>query len=78
MLKTDPALAFKVFFGPATPYQYRLQGPGAWNQARKHIFTQWERTYQPLKTRPCDVEKSGTWNQWVLVIVAIIAYFMMF
>lgn len=47
----DPRLAWEVFFGPCTPYQYRLMGPGKWNGARNAILTQWDRTLKPLKTR---------------------------
>ncbi|XP_020826187.1 flavin-containing monooxygenase 1-like [Phascolarctos cinereus] len=47
----DPLLAFKVFFGPLTPYQYRLTGPGKWDGARNAILTQWDRTIKPTKTR---------------------------
>ncbi|XP_066533948.1 flavin-containing monooxygenase 5-like [Hoplias malabaricus] len=27
---TDPGLSWRVLFGPTTPYQYRLRGPGRW------------------------------------------------
>ncbi|XP_513038.4 dimethylaniline monooxygenase [N-oxide-forming] 4 [Pan troglodytes] len=47
----DPRLAWEVFFGPCTPYQYRLVGPGKWDGARNAILTQWDRTLKPLKTR---------------------------
>ncbi|XP_047376496.1 dimethylaniline monooxygenase [N-oxide-forming] 4 isoform X2 [Sciurus carolinensis] len=47
----DPRLAWEVFFGPCTPYQYRLVGPGRWDGARNAILTQWDRTLKPLKTR---------------------------
>ncbi|CAD7674570.1 unnamed protein product [Nyctereutes procyonoides] len=47
----DPRLAWEVFFGPCTPYQYRLLGPGKWDGARNAILTQWDRTLKPLKTR---------------------------
>uniref|UniRef100_A0A8C0XAG5 Flavin-containing monooxygenase n=1 Tax=Castor canadensis TaxID=51338 RepID=A0A8C0XAG5_CASCN len=47
---TDP-LAWEVFFGPCTSYQYRLVGPGTWDGARNAILTQWNRTMKPLKTR---------------------------
>ncbi|NXG69092.1 FMO3 monooxygenase, partial [Baryphthengus martii] len=44
LLLTDPRLALEVIFGPCTPYQYRLVGPGKWSGARKAILTQWDRT----------------------------------
>uniref|UniRef100_A0A3B4AI07 Flavin-containing monooxygenase n=1 Tax=Periophthalmus magnuspinnatus TaxID=409849 RepID=A0A3B4AI07_9GOBI len=48
---TDPRLAMQVLFGPCTPYQYRLTGPGRWSGARQAILSQWERMYEPFKTR---------------------------
>lgn len=51
LLLSDPVLWVKVFFGPCTPYQYRLTGPGRWAGARQAILTQWERVAQPFKTR---------------------------
>ncbi|XP_019357457.1 PREDICTED: dimethylaniline monooxygenase [N-oxide-forming] 4-like [Gavialis gangeticus] len=47
----DPKLALEVFFGPCTPYQYRLVGPGKWGGARNAILTQWQRVLTPLRTR---------------------------
>ncbi|KAM6217251.1 flavin-containing monooxygenase 5-like [Rhynchocyon petersi] len=47
----DPKLAMEIFFGPCTPYQYRLQGPGKWAHAREAIMTQKERIIKPLRTR---------------------------
>ncbi|KAK1897179.1 Dimethylaniline monooxygenase [N-oxide-forming] 5 [Dissostichus eleginoides] len=57
LLLTDPRLGLKVLFGPSTPYQYRLKGPGKWAGARQAIFTLWERVAQPMQTRPCDDPK---------------------
>uniref|UniRef100_A0A8C6LIE3 Flavin-containing monooxygenase n=1 Tax=Nothobranchius furzeri TaxID=105023 RepID=A0A8C6LIE3_NOTFU len=51
LLFTDFPLFKRVFWGPVTAYQYRLMGPGKWIGARKAIFTQLDRMYQPLKTR---------------------------
>ncbi|XP_074492061.1 flavin-containing monooxygenase 5-like isoform X1 [Sebastes fasciatus] len=48
---TDYPLFKKVLWGPVTSYQYRLMGPGKWDGARRAIFTQFERMFQPLKTR---------------------------
>ncbi|NXX17214.1 FMO5 monooxygenase, partial [Podargus strigoides] len=48
---TDPKLALEVFFGPCTPYQYRLRGPGKWAGAREAILTQRQRVVRPLQTR---------------------------
>uniref|UniRef100_A0A8C9F026 Flavin-containing monooxygenase n=1 Tax=Pavo cristatus TaxID=9049 RepID=A0A8C9F026_PAVCR len=46
---TDPKLALEVLLGPCTPYQYRLQGPGAWEGAREAILTQQQRVDLPLR-----------------------------
>nr|KAF6396700.1 flavin containing dimethylaniline monooxygenase 1 [Rousettus aegyptiacus] len=51
MLLTDPRLAFTVFFGPCTSYQFRLTGPGKWEGARNVILTQWDRSLKVTKTR---------------------------
>ncbi|XP_033728026.1 dimethylaniline monooxygenase [N-oxide-forming] 5-like [Pecten maximus] len=49
---SDPSLAFNCFFGPCTPYQFRLEGPCKWEGARPAILTQWDRTWHPMQTRP--------------------------
>ncbi|XP_029474628.1 dimethylaniline monooxygenase [N-oxide-forming] 5-like [Rhinatrema bivittatum] len=54
LLLTDPKLAKEVFFGPCTPYQYRLRGPGKWEGARQAILTQRDRIIKPTKTRQLD------------------------
>ncbi|XP_069718506.1 flavin-containing monooxygenase 1 [Phaenicophaeus curvirostris] len=51
LLLKDPQLALTVFFGPCSPYQYRLQGPGCWEGACQAILTQWDRTLKPTRTR---------------------------
>ncbi|XP_070602822.1 flavin-containing monooxygenase 3-like [Erythrolamprus reginae] len=48
---TDPWLALKVFFGPCSPYQFRLTGPGKWDGARDAILTQWNRTLKVTRAR---------------------------
>ncbi|XP_068175690.1 flavin-containing monooxygenase 5-like [Antennarius striatus] len=54
---TDPRLCLMVMFGPCSPYQYRLRGPGKWAGARQAILTQMERVAQPMQTRPSDKPK---------------------
>ncbi|KAM5237494.1 flavin-containing monooxygenase 5-like [Ctenodactylus gundi] len=51
LLLRDTELAKEIFYGPCTPYQYRLQGPGKWTGARKAILTQRDRILKPLRTR---------------------------
>ncbi|OCT85231.1 dimethylaniline monooxygenase [N-oxide-forming] 3 isoform X1 [Xenopus laevis] len=48
---TDPRLAWEVFFGPCSPYQFRLTGPGKWDGARNAILNQWDRTIQAMRKR---------------------------
>ena len=48
---SDPKLAMEVLFGPCTPYQYRLQGPGKWAGAQRAILTQREWIIKILRTR---------------------------
>lgn len=38
LLFKDPSLAFRVFFGPALPSIYRLNGPHSWKGARNAIM----------------------------------------
>ncbi|NWQ77068.1 FMO4 monooxygenase, partial [Columbina picui] len=63
LLLTDPRLALAIFFGPCTPYQYRLVGRGKWSGAREAILTQWQRTLKPLRTRVVD-DSSDSSSGW--------------
>ncbi|XP_066479049.1 dimethylaniline monooxygenase [N-oxide-forming] 2-like [Tiliqua scincoides] len=51
LLLKDPKLALTIFFGPCSPFQFRLKGPGKWAGARNAILTQRERIIKPTKTR---------------------------
>lgn len=79
MLKTDPKLALTCYFGPSTPYQYRLEGPGKWSGAREAIFTQWDRTLSSLKTRPLGFEEKTTgfskFHVFCIAVAASIVYY---
>ncbi|XP_029005114.1 flavin-containing monooxygenase 5-like [Betta splendens] len=70
LLLSDPRLGLNVLFGPCTPYQYRLRGPGKWAGAREAILTQWERVVQPMQTRPCDEPKPKRSFTWLLLLSA--------
>ena len=70
LLLTDPRLGLSVIFGPCTPYQYRLRGPGKWAGARQAILTQWERVARPMQTRPCDEPKPKRSLMWPLFLSA--------
>ncbi|XP_015253469.1 PREDICTED: dimethylaniline monooxygenase [N-oxide-forming] 2-like [Cyprinodon variegatus] len=70
---TDPVLWVKVFFGPCTPYQYRLTGPGQWAGARQAILTQWERVAKPFKTRVVqepEAQRSLLRSPWLMACAA--------
>ncbi|XP_057697447.1 flavin-containing monooxygenase 5-like [Corythoichthys intestinalis] len=54
LLLTDYALFKEVLWGPVTAYQYRLMGPSKWDGARRAILTQFQRMFQPLKTRKVE------------------------
>ena len=70
LLLTDPRLGLNVLFGPCSPYQYRLSGPGKWAGARQAILTQWERVAQPMQTRPCEDPKPKRSFMWPLILTA--------
>nr|UZZ64698.1 tAncFMO1-4 [synthetic construct] len=68
---TDPKLALEVFFGPCTPYQYRLTGPGKWDGARNAILTQWDRILKPTKTRVLQDDSSSNSMPFLLKILGL-------
>lgn len=74
----DPVLTLKCIFGPCTPYQYRLEGPGTWKGARKAIMTQWDRTLAPLKTRPTGHKEPKSQKGFVVFFVCVVALFVLF
>ncbi|XP_065265011.1 flavin-containing monooxygenase 5-like [Emys orbicularis] len=71
----DPKLAVEVFFGPCTPYQYRLRGPGKWDRARKAILTQGERIIKPLKTKAVGDCTHHTSMPYLIKIIGAVALF---
>lgn len=81
LLLTDPRLALAIFFGPCTPYQYRLVGRGKWSGARDAILTQWQRTLKPLRTRVVDDSSDGSdawcWMCLLVLPVALTAGFLL-
>ncbi|XP_008275666.1 dimethylaniline monooxygenase [N-oxide-forming] 5-like [Stegastes partitus] len=68
MLLTDPRVGLNVMFGPCTPFQYRLRGPGKWAGARQTILTQWERVTRPMQTRPCTEPQPKSSFKWPLLL----------
>lgn len=80
LLLQDPELAFKVFFGPCTAYQYRLNGPGKWDGARNAIMRQWERTVKPTRTRVVD-DSSDFFPyllKWLAIFAVLVGFFLSF
>lgn len=69
MALNDPLLFFHCFFGPCTPYQYRLVGPHAWPEARRTILTAKERIIRPFDTRHGKL--SGDYMRKYLIIWVI-------
>ncbi|NWV51770.1 FMO4 monooxygenase, partial [Daphoenositta chrysoptera] len=69
LLLTDPQLALAVFFGPCSPYQFRLVGRGRWSGARAAILSQWQRTLKPLRTRVVDGNSdSSPGRRWMCLL----------
>ncbi|GAB1285656.1 Dimethylaniline monooxygenase [Apodemus speciosus] len=76
LLLWDTKLAKEIFWGPCTPYQYRLQGPGKWAGARAAILTQRDRILKPLRTRVLkNSETSSSSLFWVTCICAVVFLF---
>lgn len=71
LLKKDILLALKVLFGPATSYQYRLNGAGSnFIKAKRHINEQIQNVFFPLKSgRPIKPRRSN------ILLVAIVTLF---
>ncbi|KAM4641600.1 flavin-containing monooxygenase 5-like [Discoglossus pictus] len=74
-LFTDPKLAWELIFGPCSPHQYRLTGPGKWSGAREAILTLHDRIIKPTKTRvlPDPPKKSKSLIQLLLKMMVIFA-----
>ncbi|KAM7388517.1 hypothetical protein PAMP_024687 [Pampus punctatissimus] len=70
---TDYPLYKRVLWGPVTAYQYRLMGPGRWEGARRAIFTQFDRMYQPLKTRKLEAPEASITGRLIKLSLTIMA-----
>ena len=71
LLLTDPLLAFKCFFGPCTPPQYRLMGPGAWSGAKEAIQKAHSNIIYATKTREIK-EEAGSRVMMLAIVAGII------
>ncbi|XP_020487530.1 flavin-containing monooxygenase 5 [Labrus bergylta] len=69
----DYPLFKRVLWGPVTVYQYRLTGPGKWDGARRAIFTQLDRMYQPLKTRKLKEPEASITGRLVKLSLTVMA-----
>ncbi|XP_072289866.1 flavin-containing monooxygenase 5-like [Eucyclogobius newberryi] len=79
LVLTDPWLALQVWFGPCTPYQYRLTGPGRWGGVRQAILTQWDRMLQPFKTRVVqEQQRKSKLKSSVLLSGAVLMCFLVY
>ncbi|XP_077878425.1 flavin-containing monooxygenase 1 isoform X1 [Ictidomys tridecemlineatus] len=80
LLLTDPRLALAIFFGPCSPYQFRLTGPGKWQGARNTILTQWDRTLKATKTRTARESPSSFESLFKLIslLAFLVAIFLIF
>lgn len=72
---SDPRLAFQLLWGPCTPIQYRLQGPGKWDGARKAILTTEDRIRKPLVTRVTENNNSMTSTITVARFMLAVVFF---
>nr|XP_006816474.1 PREDICTED: dimethylaniline monooxygenase [N-oxide-forming] 2-like [Saccoglossus kowalevskii] len=55
MCISDPRLAIACWYGPQTPYTYRLQGSRTWDGAREAILSIWENTISPTSSYAIDI-----------------------
>lgn len=61
-LFSDPKLWWHLTFGPCYPYQYRLEGPHKWKNARKTILMAQNRIKAPLLNRELTDKKGEFLN----------------
>jgi dimethylaniline monooxygenase (N-oxide forming) len=72
---TDPKLWYKIYFGPATPPQWRLCGPGKWDGARNAIDNVEYNTYYPMRTRKSgDGERDGLYDGWIKLLKRVFMF----
>ncbi|VDL84353.1 unnamed protein product [Nippostrongylus brasiliensis] len=76
MLKSDPMLAIKIYFGPCVPYVYRLQGPHSWTGARQAIMSVDERVFKA--TNSSQYTGNTFHGYWIVSIVVVILLILIF
>ena len=72
LLIQDPVLALRCFFGPCTPPQYRLVGPGAWSGAKKAIEEVHNNVIYATKTRVIEQKEKDGWSFGVKILIFFI------
>jgi dimethylaniline monooxygenase (N-oxide forming) len=72
ILKTDPLLACRMYFGPMTPIQFRVMGHGAWSGARETILTTWKRIQTPFQSRKVPHQNNDSTVLWMFQIAIVI------
>ena len=82
MFFLDPKLWWRVVFEPATPPQWRLEGPHPWSGAKQAIERVQEKTWYPVTTRKAgDKELVGLYDGWIrlfkMLAYAIIAVYLL-
>ena len=78
MFFNDPKLWYRVYFGPATPPQWRLEGTGKWSGAKQAIEQVQEKTWYPMRTRKAgERERDDLYVGWISLFkkMAIILFF---
>lgn len=75
---TEPKLWYKIVVGPATPPQWRLDGPGQWAGARKALDTVEENTIFPMASRKSGSrETEGLYDGWIELFTKLSTGFVM-
>ena len=81
---SDPGLALQCFFGPCTPSQYRLMGPGTWAGAKKAIEDAPGNVIYATKTRVLPHKENNGPNtapvvlKLLILLVVVVAILMRF
>ena len=69
---SDPVLAFRCLFGPCTPSQYRLVGPGSWVGAKQAIENARSNLIYATKTRDTGESTDSAMMMMFALVVGII------
>nr|XP_006128857.1 dimethylaniline monooxygenase [N-oxide-forming] 2 [Pelodiscus sinensis] len=73
LLLKDPRLALTMYFGPCSPFQFRLTGPGKWDGARNAILTQKARIIKPTRTREVRGSSDHALVSYWLAVLGLLA-----